>query len=93
MACEARNKIIPAYYESALKNKYSRDPDTAEMLDLVFDTRVYDLGDTIWYDPIRIDYTNVFAKGENTFASATEKNADKYNKIIEKSINAILENE
>jgi len=93
MACEARNSIIPAYYESALKTKYSRDPDTAEMLDLIFDTRVYDLGDTIWYNPIRIDYTNVFAKGDNTFVSATEKNADKYANIIEKSVNAILENE
>jgi len=91
MACEARNAIIPAYYESALKNKYSRDVDTAEMLDLIFDTRVYDLGDTIWYNPIRIDYTNVFAKGENTFASATEKNAAKYEKIIDKSVNAILD--
>lgn len=92
MACEARNTIIPAYYESALKTKYSRDADTAEMLDLIFDTRVYDLGDTIWYNPIRIDYTNVFAKGDNSFASATDKNAEKYAKVIDKSVTAILEN-
>ena len=93
MACSARNEIIPAYYESALKTKYSRDADTAEMLDLIFDTRVYDLGDTIWYSPIRVDYTNVFAKGDNSFASATEKSADKYAGIIEKSVSAILETE
>ncbi|MCL1792974.1 MAG: extracellular solute-binding protein [Oscillospiraceae bacterium] len=91
MACDARNMIIPAYYESALKTKYSRDADTAEMLDLIFDTRVYDLGDTIWYNPIRIDYTDVFAKGDNSFASATEKNAEKYAKVIDKAVSAILE--
>ena len=91
MACSARNEIIPAYYESALKTKYSRDPDTAEMLDLIFDTKVYDLGDTIWYDPIRIGYTGVFSAKTNNLASFTEKNQDKYRQVIEKSVNAILE--
>jgi len=90
MACETRNTVIPAYYESALKNKYSRDTDTAEMLDLMFVTKVYDLGDTIWYSPIRVDYTDIFAGGKNTFASHTEKNTDKYNKIIEKAVAGIL---
>ena len=27
--------VVPAYYESTLKEKYSRDPDTVEMLDLI----------------------------------------------------------
>jgi len=95
MACEARNNIIPAYYESALKNKYSRDVDTAEMLDLIMDTRVYDLGDTIWCYPIRVDYTGVngvFAKGEDTFVSFTEKNTEKYDNTIKKAVDAILDN-
>ena len=92
MACEARNTIIPAYYESALKNKYSRDSDTAEMLDLIFNTRVYDLGDTIWCMTIRIGYTGVFVKGDGSFASFTEKNAEKFIKEINKSVEAILNN-
>ncbi|MCL2814275.1 MAG: extracellular solute-binding protein [Oscillospiraceae bacterium] len=92
MACAARNEIVPAYYEWSLQNKYSRDPDTVEMLDLIFDTRMYDLGDTIWYSPIRIGYTAVFLKGEDTFVSFTEKNEQKYRDAIEKSVNAILEN-
>ena len=90
MACETRNTVIPAYYESALKNKYSRDTDTAEMLDLMFVTKVYDLGDTIWYSPIRLDYTGIFESGKDTFASHTERNAEKYSKIIEKAVEGIL---
>lgn len=93
MACSARNEIIPAYYESALKTKYSRDADTAEMLDLIFDTRMYDLGDTIWCMTIRVDYTNVFTKGEDTFMSATDKNETKYSKAIQKWVDGILGNE
>ena len=32
--------------------------DTAEMFDLIYGMRVYDLGDTIWYSPIRIEAEN-----------------------------------
>ncbi|MCL2814899.1 MAG: hypothetical protein FWD23_09900 [Oscillospiraceae bacterium] len=92
MACETRNTVIPAYYESSLKTKYSRDTDTAEMLDLIYETRVYDLGDTIWYDPIRIVYTSVLGSANNTLASVTEKNADKFNKVIRETVDKILEN-
>jgi len=35
MASEGYNSIIPAYYEVTLKGKYSRDTDTADMLDIV----------------------------------------------------------
>ena len=90
MACETRNTVIPAYYESALKAKYSRDADTAEMFDLIYDTRVYDLGDTIWCYPIREDYTKVFSSGNDTFASFTEKNTDRYNIEIQKAVEGIL---
>jgi hypothetical protein len=93
MACETHNSVIPAYYESSLKDKFSRDPDTAEMLDLIFNTRVYDLGDTIWFASIRAPYTNEFVKGNNTLVSFTEKNEKSINSIIEKAVKLILENE
>ena len=91
MACEGKNRIIPAYYEMALKNKYSRDSDTAEMLDIIYESRVYDLGATIWPAP-GTDYTYAFVKTTNTFASVTEKNADKYDEIMKKAVDTMLEN-
>ena len=90
MACESRNYIIPAYYEYSLKNKFSRDSETEEMLDLIYNTRVFDLGDVIWYDPIRLGYTDVFDKGKDTFASFTEKNMAKYESAISKSIENLV---
>ncbi len=36
--------VLPAYYEIALKSKYSRDNDTAEMLDLIRENSFYDIG-------------------------------------------------
>jgi hypothetical protein len=45
---EALNKyseeyLYPAYYDKALKNKYSQDPITADMIDLVMDGRTFDM--------------------------------------------------
>jgi len=90
MACETRNTVYPAYYEYALKNKYSRDPDTVDMLDLIRDSTVYDLGDTIWYAAVREPLTNIFTSGKDTFASWVEKNEEKINKNISDLVDAIL---
>jgi hypothetical protein len=45
---EALNKyseeyLYPAYYDKALKNKYSQDPITADMIDLVMEGRTFDM--------------------------------------------------
>ena len=36
--------VIPAYYDRALKTKYSRDDDSEEMMDIIKDSIIYDLG-------------------------------------------------
>ena len=35
---------VPAYYDVALTGKHIRDEDSAEMLDIILDGRVFDLG-------------------------------------------------
>jgi ABC-type glycerol-3-phosphate transport system substrate-binding protein len=92
MACESRNAIIPAYYEYSLKNKFSRDIETEQMLDLIYSTRVFDLGDVIWYNPIRLGYSQVFDSGKDTFVSYTEKNTAAFEKAISKSLEEIMKN-
>ena len=90
MACETRNTVYPAYYESSLKIKFSRDPETVEMLDLVRDTLVYDLGDTIWYEALRSPLTAALSGKNNTIASWIEKNEAKIANEIQKTADAIL---
>ena len=36
--------VIPAFYDKALKTKYSRDDDSEEMMDIVKDSIIFDLG-------------------------------------------------
>ena len=45
-AFEGMNLLTPAYYDLTLKTKAARDEESSEMLDIIFRTRVFDLG---WY--------------------------------------------
>ena len=49
MAIAARQYVLPAYYESALKEKLARDPETAEMH---LTTLNYILGDLKFREPM-----------------------------------------
>ncbi|MCL2813249.1 MAG: hypothetical protein FWD23_01470 [Oscillospiraceae bacterium] len=77
--------IIPAYYEIALKSKYARDDDSAEMLDLIFNTLVVDIGDTTLCDKIRDAFmASMFEKNDRNLASKIESTETIIQKFIEK---------
>ncbi len=41
---ESHKQVLPVYYETALKAKYVHDSDSAKMVDLVREGRVFDMG-------------------------------------------------
>ncbi|MBR4206621.1 MAG: hypothetical protein IKQ92_14200 [Clostridia bacterium] len=43
-------KVYTAYYDVSLKAKATRDRESLEMLEIIFDTRVLDLGRTMWQE-------------------------------------------
>ncbi len=47
------HQVIPTYYNVMLKTRASQDHESAEMLDLIFENRVVDMGDTTLCDVIR----------------------------------------
>ena len=44
MAAESMYTVTPAYYDVALKGKYARDEESLDMLDIILESRCYDLG-------------------------------------------------
>ncbi len=44
MGYHSEKIITPAYYDKTLIGKYTRDDESVEMLDLIFNNRVYDVG-------------------------------------------------
>jgi len=53
LSSESAKTVIPAYYDISLQGKITRDEESVEMIDLIFDNRVFDWGDTIYCDQIR----------------------------------------
>jgi len=90
MACYGFNEIIPNYYEIALKRKNSRDEQSAEMLDLIFSTRSYDLGDTWWCNELRDGiFKPMFRDNNRDLASEVKKKSKLIDKTITKAISGL----
>ena len=83
--------VVPKYYEVALKDKYARDNDIAEMLDIIRDGASFDFlflyGTTLTKAPnnyFRFYTTNTanvasdFAALENSFLASLESLVEKY---------------
>ncbi len=48
LAYQGKKLLTPAYYEKTLNGQYVRDEESSEMLDIIFDNLVYDVG--IYYN-------------------------------------------
>lgn len=90
LAVESKNITVPAYFETALRTKYSRDNESQEMLDIIHANRTMDLGDTFYMTPVRDIYMNVLNAKKNNFASAVEKAVNTVNKALQKANDAAL---
>lgn len=87
MAYYSVDTLTAAYYDNALKTRYIRDEESGDMLDIIFATRVYDLGFIFdWGGAGNLIY-NMYMKKNNNFASAftaiEEKAITAMNKTIE----------
>ena len=67
MCAESYRSVVPAYYETAIKVKYSRDEPTAQMLDLIIDNIYLDVAylySSYLGEYVDI-YRNMFLNAEN----------------------------
>lgn len=77
--------VLPAYYDISLKTKYSRDEESAEMLDLILSIRVIDIGDTTLCDKIRDNFMwSMFENNKRDLVSQVEKTQGVIQKFIDK---------
>lgn len=89
LAAESYYTLTPAYYDVALKSKASRDDESAEMLDLIFANRIYDLGEYFNFGGI-FDAINTVCQNESKgIASEYEKKATAFTKALDKWVEEI----
>lgn len=78
---------IPAYIDVLVKSKYARDEDAAEMVSIIFDSGIYDLGVGAFSGSFKNVYSSkVYVKREDNIVSTTESIAEKGQKEIDKLI-------
>ena len=84
--------VRPAVIDTTVTDKLIRDDDSADMLNLLLDTRVYDIGLIYnWANLMDSLLYPVAQKRVNEFASNYAKNEEKIIAAMEKTINEMLE--
>jgi len=89
LAAESRSTTVPAFKEVNLRTKITRDNESAEMLDLIFDSGFGDVGTFLWLD-IRDALVNV-VRGTANYTSTVESKTPAFEKFLNDANEAAVE--
>ncbi|MFA6948140.1 MAG: hypothetical protein WCQ72_04100 [Eubacteriales bacterium] len=90
LGAESRNLVIPAFFDVALNDKLTRDTESEEMLNIIFNNVTADLGDTVWFSTIRVNICDAIAGGRGDITSMLTKLENEVQKnCIEKTLEAL----
>ena len=87
LSAESKYTLIPAYYEVALKGKYIRDDESADMLDIIKNTFIYDLGDFLCFGNLGWGITNTLTEEKSTDVASLYAS---YEKAYERDISNLI---
>ena len=94
LSAESRYTLEPAYYDLNLGTKFIRDNESAEMLDIIFTSRIYDIGEIYNFGGLgsgvvrypsgyKSDYASAFASMEAKMQADIDKMIDNYQTLAE----------
>lgn len=83
LAAEGYREVIPAYYEVALQTKYTRDDLSVQMLDIIKESRVFDIGYYIYNGPLSYTGKELYWSSDRGFASFYAKNESAANVLLD----------
>jgi len=93
LAAESARLVSPAYYEQALKVKYTRDSDAGDMIDLIYSHISTDfafLYSSALSNMAHIFRTNISSKNEG-LASSIAKQEKAWNKVLDRFVQKLDE--
>jgi outer membrane lipoprotein-sorting protein len=92
LCAESMYTLIPAYYETQLKTKLSRDEESHEMLDLIFENRRFDLGLIYDFGGLRGVFSTAMVNNDTAVASKLESSQTRIETAIQRIAEAYAEN-
>lgn len=88
---ESYKQVIPAYYETALKVKFTRDEESVQVLDMVLDGRTFDFGYVYdGWQGLAFMMQNLTSRKSKDYASEYKKLEKAANVRYDKIINTLL---
>jgi len=88
LSYDSYNDVLPIYRDSTLSQKGLRDEESIEMLNIIIDGRITELGKVYGFiNDMEKELETMFLAGENTAASIMAK----YEKTIPAAIDALIE--
>ncbi len=65
LAYEGSRLLTPAYYEKTLQGKYVRDAESSEMLDIIFDSLLFDVGAYYNVGKLKDEIGKIYTSGQS----------------------------
>lgn len=87
MAAESTYTVKEAFYETCLNEKSVRDEESKKILDIIFDSKFFDIGYFLDFGGVRSQIQNLESSGKTDVASAFEK----INKQAQKALDKFLD--
>ncbi|HHW24770.1 MAG TPA: extracellular solute-binding protein [Clostridiales bacterium] len=92
MSAEGYKLVFPAYYEIALKQKFTYDDESVQVLDIINDVRVLDFSyvyipdifgllNTLLYNNPSKDFASLYAKSEKSLNAKIKQLIESYDKL------------
>jgi hypothetical protein len=91
LAAESSKTLIPAYINVALEGKYLRDEESMPMVELILDSRAYDLSNAYNWNNLGNIINDAMISNNSNIASLYAKHSEKTKNAIEKSINNFID--
>lgn len=92
LSAESYHTLTEAYYDKVIKYKLMRDEESGRMLDMIFASRVYDIGEFYRIGEIANALGALANSGKTDFASSLKTTERLSEKTLEKFVKKVLEN-
>lgn len=83
---ESTNTVVPAYYNNLLNQKIARDEESVEMLEMIFNSVVYDIGSVFSWGDIWNEQLNFISGKKEDYLGYHERIEGKIQSALEKTI-------
>ena len=90
---ESTSSIMPAYYDTLLENKIARDNESIEMLKIIFNSVVYDIGSGYNWGNCWFLHQSFIMSEKRDYASTIESALSKIEAEMNKTIEEMLKND